>query len=438
MKDNEIKEISRGKLILVVALGHFLELYDYTLYVVLLPFFAQTFFPSNDANISILLGYLSFAIAIAITPISSIFWGWYGDKFGRSKLLAFSIILMALPSFAMTIMPGFASIGIFAPIAIFLIRFIHGISASAEILGSKLFLMEHLGDKTYGFVSGLLSACGALGVMSAMFMGFLCSQYREHHEVWRYPFLLGALLFMVAIIIRKRLSETKQFMKIGNRNSIKLKSFITVIKSHPDGAKVVFILGAMIGMFSYFMHSFINPFIVHNGHDQSFAYLLSIIAMLTTAFSAVMVGWYNDFKLAPKMLLDKIIRIIAYTFLPIYAFMFYCKHHIIYVLVFMVFGFLLGLIANVASIVMYLSFPIESKCRGVLLCYTLGGGIFGGLIPLCLKFISTLPGHFNKVYELNLPMHVVMNLQNYLPGILFETIFVSLAIVYFSTNWKPH
>jgi MFS transporter, MHS family, proline/betaine transporter len=91
-------KLSKFKILSIASIGNCLELYDFTLYGIMLPFLAMRFFPTDSQTLSMFIGFVSFAISFIIAPIGSIFWGWYGDRFGRLLLLRTSMIIMAIPS----------------------------------------------------------------------------------------------------------------------------------------------------------------------------------------------------------------------------------------------------------------------------------------------------------------------------------------------------
>ena len=99
---DDSKAIKSSKILFIACLGHAMELYDYVLYGVMLPFIASKFFPETGLISSALLGYLSLALVVLITPLGSIFWGWYGDRFGKSSMLTLSISFMAIASLAIS------------------------------------------------------------------------------------------------------------------------------------------------------------------------------------------------------------------------------------------------------------------------------------------------------------------------------------------------
>ena len=222
----------KTNILFFVPIGNFLELYDYTLYAVLLYIISPEFFPSNSSSTSLLFGMLSFALTMLICPLSAWFWGWYGDRYGRLPMLKQSIMLMAIPSLLISLLPNYKEIGILAPILLISCRILQAISASGEVMGGKIFAMEHLGKRNFGNVSGLTSLGGSLGVGLAMGMGLLISKTGIS---WRLPFFIGGSLAIVGLMIRRKLSESPEFISLLKnmpKNNNKEAGIISIVKQY--------------------------------------------------------------------------------------------------------------------------------------------------------------------------------------------------------------
>lgn len=376
----------KSKILFFAAIGNCLELYDYTLYAVMIPFLAPLFFPSGDASLSLIFGYISFAIAFVFAPIGSVFWGWYGDKYGRLNMLRFSMVLMTIPSIAIAILPTFNSIGWLAPFLLIVLRIMQGVSASGEVKGSKIFAMEHLGEKYYGITSGIISAAGALGVLFAMFMAYLNTQYQDIEYFWRIPFVVGSCLYFVGIGMRMMLSETSEF-KLLKKDSKPVSELRNILSDNKRASIVVFMLGGLLGVLSYMMHAFMPPFLHSLGFDKAVSYQLSIIALLSTMGSAVVVGYCLNQHFNAWM--AKIINVAAIT-TPLYFVLVSMNSMFLATVAFVGLGANLGAFACVCSVVMFRVFPVQIRCRGVLFNYALGVGLFGGFTPLILKLLSSV------------------------------------------------
>jgi MFS family permease len=392
--NQELPASHKYKILTLTSLGHIMELYDFILYGVMLSFLAKAFLPDHDPNFSMFLASLSFAITFLITPIGSIFWGWYGDKFGRISMLNISMILMAIPSISIALLPTYKTIGILAPIILIFLRIMQGISASGEIIGAKIFAMEAIGDASHGLSSGIITAAGAIGILLAMYMGYLTSTSSLEY-FWRIPFILGSVLFIFATMIRKNLSAQMKIHhdKLPNKEENQsISAIIDITKNNPHASLIVFVLGAMLGILSYTLHVFINPFLIKLGFDAAVVFKHSLIGYSATIVGAILAGIYVDKYCNINELflrsLKGIVLAVTLLFLPLFLLILlgsYCS-----IIGFFVLDFLLGSYATISAIMMYKAFPKDVRCRGVLMNYAFGCGVFGGITPLILGILGDI------------------------------------------------
>lgn len=385
----------RSKLLGFSSVGHCLELYDHTIYGVMLPFLAIYFFPAADPITSLFFAFLSFTLGFIIAPMGALFWGWYSDKFGRLSMLRVTMLIMAVPSLGIALLPTYEHIGVCAPVFLILFRMMQSISASGEIIGAKIFVMESLGQNENGFASGVVTAIGALGVLLAMGMGYLCTFYQDIENFWRIPFLVGSSLFIIGQFIRRRLAD--KFLSIQkNENTLPtLKGTFGILKSHPMSSLIVLSLGAILGIMSYTLHAFINPYLIQQGISKSLVYQYSIIGLICTMLAAIVAGYYADKN--KKIYENLFVIMFMYSLLAMLFFIFIQRGGWQTLICYMGFAGLLGAYACLSGIVMYHVFVPQIRCRGILFNYALGCATFGSLTPLTLNFLSGIHAYLPGV-----------------------------------------
>jgi MFS family permease len=382
-------KLSKFKILSIASIGNCLELYDFTLYGIMLPFLAMRFFPTDSQTLSMFIGFVSFAISFIIAPIGSIFWGWYGDRFGRLLLLRTSMIIMAIPSLGIALLPDYQAIGIFAPILLILLRIMQGISASGEVMGAKIFAMELLGAKFYGTCSGVISSAGALGVLMAMSMGYIVASNKEITDLWRFPFLIGSLLFVVAYLIRINYSRSIKKDPNTDFEKAKIGELFKIIKEHNYPSLIVFILGAMLGILSYTMHAFINPFLIQQGLPSELVYQFSICGLVATMITTVLTGFYMD-KYTTSLFTVVKTNIFWASIMTLLFYILLLQGGFFTLIGYIVLGGILGIYACISAVLMYRLFLPDIRCRGILFSYAMGCAIFGGITPLTLSTIGNI------------------------------------------------
>ncbi|MEI6187567.1 MAG: MFS transporter [Alphaproteobacteria bacterium] len=381
----------KTNILFFVPIGNFLELYDYTLYAVLLYIISPEFFPSNSSSTSLLFGMLSFALTMLICPLSAWFWGWYGDRYGRLPMLKQSIMLMAIPSLLISLLPNYKEIGILAPILLISCRILQAISASGEVMGGKIFAMEHLGKRNFGNVSGLTSLGGSLGVGLAMGMGLLISKTGIS---WRLPFFIGGSLAIVGLMIRRKLSESPEFISLLKnmpKNNNKEAGIISIVKQYKTEVIITITLGSLLGMLSYTISGFLSPYLISLGFSKETAYSMGLAGLFTCAITSFLTGRLIDKIGDARKIMNVNILSCIFIFPLSFSLILLSAHGYNIIMLYMAYillGGVLGINATCCSVIMYKLFTPENRCRGVMICYALGIAIFGGFSPLILQLLN--------------------------------------------------
>src|SRR5256885_7172996 len=193
-------------------IGNALEWYDFSVYGYFVAAIGQHFFPRENPTAQLLAAFGVFAIGYLMRPIGGAVIGHIGDRLGRRTALTFSVAAMAVPTFLIGLLPGYATLGIAAPIALTLLRMVQGLSVGGEYTSSMVFLVEHAPDGRRG-VMGALAAGGAGGgtlLGSAVGAGFAAAMSAEALNAWgwRIPFLLGLVVGIAGYLLRRHLQET--------------------------------------------------------------------------------------------------------------------------------------------------------------------------------------------------------------------------------------
>jgi MHS family proline/betaine transporter-like MFS transporter len=202
------KNITR--LIVATSIGNALEWYDITLYGYFAIYVSKAFFPNDDPRTSLLLTFGTFGLAYLARPIGGVMLGAYADRHGRKASLLISIVLMTLGTLAVVVMPTYATIGVFAPIAVLVARLVQGFSAGGEFGSSTAFLVEHRPDQR-GFIASWQFASQGLSNLLASSFGVGLTAWMTPADLsswgWRIPFLFGILVGPVGIYIRNHLED---------------------------------------------------------------------------------------------------------------------------------------------------------------------------------------------------------------------------------------
>src|SRR5262249_43479476 len=201
-----------SRVIAAGTIGNVLEWYDFSIYGYFVTSIGRQFFPHQDAVAQLLSAFGVFALGYLMRPVGGVLIGHIGDRFGRRTALTVSVAAMAIRTFLIGILPGYATLGILAPIALTLLRMVQGLSVGGEYTSSMVFLVEHAPPGRRGLMGALIS-CGASGGIllgSAVGAGFAAGMSVTALDAWgwRIPFLLGLLVGFAGYLLRRHVLET--------------------------------------------------------------------------------------------------------------------------------------------------------------------------------------------------------------------------------------
>jgi MHS family proline/betaine transporter-like MFS transporter len=200
------------KTLLAGAIGNVLEWYDFALYGYFAPVLASLLFPSDSRSLSLISAFGVFTVGFLARPLGAMLFGYWGDTLGRRHALAWSILLMAVPTCLVGLLPTYGTIGVLAPIALTLCRFLQGLSVGGEFTGSATFLVEHAAASQRGYVGSWAGFSAQIGALLGSGVGALiASSLTEealHQWGWRIPFVRGGLIAVAGWYVRTSVPES--------------------------------------------------------------------------------------------------------------------------------------------------------------------------------------------------------------------------------------
>ena len=205
--------------ILGSLIGTSLEWYDFFLYGSAAALvFNEVFFPTFDPLAGTLLAFLTFAIGFVARPIGGILAGHYGDRFGRKKVLLFTVSLMGAATVAIGLIPSYAVIGIAAPVLLILVRLAQGFALGGEWAGGALMIAERAPSARRGYLTSFVQVGVPIGTLASAAVLYVMSGTLSRdafvHWGWRVPFLLSAVVVLIGVYIRRRVGESPAFTEM--------------------------------------------------------------------------------------------------------------------------------------------------------------------------------------------------------------------------------
>jgi MFS transporter, MHS family, shikimate and dehydroshikimate transport protein len=294
----EIRRAIRNATLSAIV-GTAVEWYDYYLYATAAAtLFNHLFFPSFDHLTGTLLAYASFAIGFIVRPAGSVIFGRLGDRIGRKAVLIITLLLMGGSTTLMGLLPTYASVGVWAPLLLCVLRAAQGLGSGAEYAGAVLMVIEYAPAKRRGLYGSLPYTGVALGLlMSLVAFHASSSMSKDSFEAWgwRIPFLLSSVVVALGLLLRSRLKETPVFEQLRRNNAVVRSPVTEVLKT--SLRPMLCAWGARLGdnSLAYIYESFVIVYVTQQLHMSRDTIVTALMWSTALQFITVpLFGWLSD------------------------------------------------------------------------------------------------------------------------------------------------
>ncbi|WP_354156189.1 MULTISPECIES: MFS transporter [unclassified Arthrobacter] len=290
--------------------GNTMEWFDVGVFGYLITTMGPVFLPEADKSVQTLFLLGTFAATFIARPLGGIVFGWLGDKIGRQKVLAATLMIMAASTFAVGLLPGYAQIGIWAAVLLVVLKLIQGFSTGGEYAGATTFVSEYAPDKRRGFFASFLdmgSYLGfALGAALVSVLQLTLGQTAMEEWGWRIPFLIAGPLGLIAIYFRNKIEESPQFQatldaqeSIGQAAAAAdvdaAKSPVGIVKAYWRSLIVAMVLVAAANTAGYALTSYMPTYLTESkGYDPVHGTLLTIPVLVIMSLCIPLTGKLSD------------------------------------------------------------------------------------------------------------------------------------------------
>jgi MFS family permease len=379
------------KVIGASSAGTLIEWYDFYLFGSLATILSAQFFPGDDPTAGFLKTLAIFASGFIIRPFGALVFGRLGDLVGRKYTFLITLLLMGGSTFLIGLLPGYAEIGVFAPLALTVLRLVQGLALGGEYGGAATYVAEHAPDGKRGYYTSFIQTTATLGLFASLGVILLCRQQlgQETFEAWgwRIPFLLSIFLVLISYYIRISMEESPMFTKAKasgklSKNPLK-ESFV-----QPENRRLVLLalFGAVAGQgVVWYTGQFYALFFLQRAAKIDFvtANLIVVYALLLATPFFVFFGSLSD-RIGRKPIILTGCLLAAVLYVPVYKGMMHFAqpmNQLMLVALVFVQVFLVTMVYGPIAAFLVEMFPTRIRYTSMSLPYHIGNGVFGGLTP---------------------------------------------------------
>lgn len=313
------------RVIFASSLGTVFEWYDFYLYATLAPFFAALFFPPGNETAALLSAFATYAAGFLVRPFGALVFGRVGDLVGRKYTFLVTILVMGASTFAVGLLPTYASIGFAAPLLLVSLRLLQGLALGGEYGGAATYVAEHAPHDGRGYATSWIQTTATLGFFLSLLVIGLCRGFIDAESFkqwgWRVPFLLSLILLVFSVYIRLKLNESPVFRQMKEEGRGSSRPLTESFFHYPNNKYVLLaLLGATAGQgVVWYTGQFYALFFLQITLkvDYLLAYQLIGLALLIGTPFFIFFGWLSDRIGRLKIILAGC-AIAAITYIPIF------------------------------------------------------------------------------------------------------------------------
>jgi MFS family permease len=378
-----------------VASGNFLEMYDFMVFGYYAASIGRAFFPSSSAFASLMLSLMTFGAGFLMRPVGALVLGAYTDRHGRRSGLLLTLALMSVGIFSIACTPGYATIGLVAPLLVVAGRLLQGFSAGMELGGVSVYLSEIATPGHKGFYVSWQSGSQQIAVMFAASVGVVLNGILPPEKMerwgWRVPLLLGCLIVPFLFRLRKSLAETDEFVARKNRPSTP-----EILRSLSNNWRIVLVGTFMVTMttVSFYMITAYTPTfgnsVLHLGSKGSLIVTLCVGA--SNLFWLPVMGALSD-RIGRRPLLFGCTVLLLLTAYPAILWLVHEPSFTRLLGVELWLSFIYGSYNGAMVVFLTEIMPVDVRTSGFALAYSLATAIFGGFTPALCTYLIHVSGN---------------------------------------------
>ncbi|MBU3864422.1 MFS transporter [Streptomyces sp. 4503] len=388
------------------AVGVFVHWFDWAAYAYLAGTVATVFFPDENSTTGLLAVFGVFAVSFGIRPIGALVFGPLGDRIGRKRTLSLVIFMMSGATLTIGLLPGYAAIGVAAPVLLVVLRLIQGFAAGGEFGSAASFLAESSPRRRRGFGVSWLEVGSLLGFLAGSFVYLLLSTGLDEEQLtawgWRVPFLVSAPLGVIGFIIRNKIEDTPEYRTLEANDTVPRTPVRELLRGHKRHLlQAAGLMAAMHVPFYMVLTYLVTYETDHLGHSAGSAALLSTVISLLGLVLVPVFGLLSD-RVGRKPVFVGATAALLVLATPAFLLM---RTGLAGTWVAgLLLGAILAAILGTYAVWSAEIFPTRTRQSGLSIAYNLTAALFAGTVPYLMTVLisatgsTLLPGPYLMVF----------------------------------------
>ncbi|WP_051908803.1 MFS transporter [Candidatus Odyssella acanthamoebae] len=384
------------KTVTASLIGNLFEWYDFALFGYFAPIIGKLFFPSENKSVELIAAFGAFAAGYLIRPLGGMIFGHIGDRMGRKKAMVWSILLMAVPTALIGVLPTYAEIGIWAPILLMAIRMLQGISMGGNYGGSITFTTEHTDPSQRGLIGSFAVTSCLLGILvgsgAAALANYIFSEPELMSWGWRAPFIVGILICFVGFYIRRNIPESPEYIIAQEAGELKKNPIREVFASH-GRTLVKVVMAVMLHDLSFYilLVYMATHLSTQLGLSQGMALAINTASLVVVSIFTVISAWLSD-KIGRKAVLGGAAFLFVIGTIPLLSIVNNTQDPWVILGAQMLLSIAVGGYFGPLPALMVEAYPTAVRFSAVTITTNISGPLFGGTAPMLVTFLIDKTG----------------------------------------------